>query len=214
MSKFNFWKEKGFCPNIIYDIGANIGDWTREMQSVFSTSTYYLFEGCSDNNIYHNSNYHNVLLGKDEKEVDFYCVKPDRGFFNTGNSIYLELTDVFKGDNFYTIKQNTHKLDTYISEHNIPYPDFIKIDVQGAELDILEGGLNCLKNAKMVLLEVSIHRYNAGAPLFSDVIKYMDVHDFETIDIIDTHIINGYTAQLDILFAKKGSGYRIETFKK
>ena len=35
-------------------------------------------------------------------------------------------------------------------------PDFIKIDTQGYELEILKGGLNTLKHAEMVLLEVSL----------------------------------------------------------
>lgn len=103
-------------------------------------------------------------------------------------------------------------LDSYIEEHNIPYPDFIKIDTQGSELDILDGATKCLEHTVMVLLEVSIHRYNKGAPLIADVIQYMNNKNFEIVDIIENHIINNYLAQIDILFAKKDSGYRLDNF--
>jgi hypothetical protein len=103
-------------------------------------------------------------------------------------------------------------LDSYIEEYSIPLPDFIKIDVQGAELDVLEGGQKCLENATMVLLEVSIHRYNEKSPLFAEVIDYMNKHNFQVVDIIENHIINGYLAQVDLLFAKSGSGYLLNSF--
>jgi len=214
IDRFCFWKCNEFNPKVVYDIGSNRGEWTYAIQSVFTNAAFYLFEGCSDNNKYNTrvQNYHNVLLGSERKEVDFYCVKEDIGYTNTGNSMYLELSDVFSKDNFYSIKQKVIPLDEYIESHNIPYPDLIKIDVQGAELDVLEGGRKCLEHSTMVLLEVSIHRYNKNAPLMAEVIQYMDTHNFEPVDILETHMIKGYTAQIDILFAKKHSGYRIDSF--
>ena len=214
IDRFCFWKSHDFNPKVIYDIGANKGEWTSAIKPVFDDATFYLFEGCSDNNKYNinNPNYYNVLLGRETKDVDFYCLKEGIGYSNTGNSIYLELSNVFSGNNFYSVKQKIVPLDEYIKTQNIPYPDLIKIDVQGAELDVLEGGQKCLEHSTMVLLEVSIHRYNKDAPLMADVIKYMDAHDFEPVDILETHMIKGYTAQIDILFTKKKSGYRLESF--
>ena len=211
LDKFVNWYNRGFYPKVIYDIGANHGDWTREMKRLYGQSSYHLFEAFEENNKYNTeSSYHNVLLSKeDNKIVDFYCIKEG---FNTGNSMYLELSPAYKSNNYYTIMKRTRTLDSYIDEKKIELPDFIKIDVQGAELDVLEGGQKCLENATMVLLEVSIHRYNKGAPLFADVIDYMNKHNFQLIDIIENHIINGYLAQVDLLFSKKGSGYLCESF--
>lgn len=44
------------------------------------------------------------------------------------------------------------------------------------------------------------------------MIDYMNKHNFQLIDIIENHIINGYLAQVDLLFSKKGSGYLCESF--
>jgi len=214
-SRFQFWKEKGFSPKVIYDVGAHRGSWTRETKNIFSDASFHLFEGCSDNNAYNTEpSYHNILLGKEEKIVDFHCVDPGYVYGNTGNSTYLELTDSFTGDNYRTIQQQMYTLDEYVTSKSIPYPDFIKVDVQGAELDVLEGGQSCLNHSTFVLLEVSLHRYNVGAPLFAEVVRYMDEHGFEAIDILEMHNICWYTAgQVDILFAKKGSGFRVESFR-
>ena len=208
-ARYSFWKSKGFNPKVIYDIGANHGLWTKNMRSVFSDSKYYLFEGCDETAQYNTEeNYYTVLLGNTEDVVDFYCISP--GNCNTGNSIYRELTNGF--ENVKGTKTQLRRLDSYVLENNIPYPDFIKIDVQGAELDVLKGARECLNRATMIHLEVSLHRYNLGAPLFGEVVSYMNSNGFEGIDIVEYHHLKGYLIQVDILFAKTGSGYRLDTF--
>ena len=57
----------------------------------------------------------------------------------------------------------TSMLDTIVKERGFPLPDFIKIDVQGAEIDILRGGLNTIKHAKRMIIELQHTEYNLGA---------------------------------------------------
>jgi len=51
--------------------------------------------------------------------------------------------------------------------------DVMKIDVQGAELDVLLGGSNLLGGTKLVELEVEFNPQYINQPLFHDVDKYM-----------------------------------------
>ena len=86
--------------------------------------------------------------------------------------------------------------------------DLIKIDTQGAELDILEGGPKIAKKAKGILLEVSYTKYNEGAPLYDDVVTYMSDYGFvekETIDEIScSKDREGFDLlQRDLLFINK-----------
>ena len=80
-----------------------------------------------------------------------------------GNSIYREQTSYFP-DTQYKIKE-TITLDTLVKSKNYPYPDLIKIDVQGAELDIIKGASQCLENASYLILELIKDNidYNRGA---------------------------------------------------
>ena len=51
-------------------------------------------------------------------------------------------------------------------------PEFIKLDVQGYELAVLDGGQRVLKSAEVVLMEVNLLEILEGAPLFHDVVSY------------------------------------------
>ena len=46
------------------------------------------------------------------------------------------------------------KMDNIINYFNLPQPDHLKIDVDGAELEILEGSRKTLKKLKSVLIEI------------------------------------------------------------
>ena len=121
----------------------------------------------------------------------------------TGASLYKENTDWYSDGKYKTITVPTKTLDNcdYFNGESI---DLIKIDVQGAELDILNGGEKTIKNTKYVLSEVSLVEYNEGAPLIGDVIDKMKEYGFNMLDIIEYHsfptLYKGAIFQIDILF--------------
>lgn len=79
--------------------------------------------------------------------------------------------------------------------------DLIKIDVQGSELDILNGGRKTIKRSKYVLLEVSTIQYNIKAPLMDKVVEKMKEYEFRIEEILNYNKLdNGQIFQMDILF--------------
>ena len=60
--------------------------------------------------------------------------------------------------------------------------DFIKLDTQGSELDILIGAPNTLKNALGLEVEVSFFEIYQGQPLFGDICRYLAGFGFEFFD--------------------------------
>ena len=82
--------------------------------------------------------------------------------------------------------------------------DFIKIDVQGSELDVLKGGEKTIKNTQFVSIEASLVEYNQGAPLIGDIVDKMREYGFHIADIVEYHsfpqLYGGAIFQLDILF--------------
>ena len=107
-----------------------------------------------------------VMSNEDGKEVVFYQNTDHPG----GNSYYRENVEVnpeaaayFKDQMARKVKTRT--LDSIVAERNLPLPDLIKMDVQGAELDVLKGAANTLAHCKDLILELQKVEYNKGAPL-------------------------------------------------
>ena len=187
-----------FYPYRILDIGANVGQFHKECKAIFNDSYIFSIEASAECELslqQITENYYIGLLAKDNTEYDFYSRKNDPTC--TGNSIYKELTQFYSDDQLDIIKTNGIKLDD-LFESNSEF-DLIKIDTQGSELDIIEGGLNLCNKAKGILLEVSLTQYNENAPLYDDVINYMTSHGFIKTEILDEARNHG-SYQQDILF--------------
>ena len=189
---------KYFYPYRILDIGANIGQFHTQCKSNFPDSFVFSIEASSECEPYLNQitkNYYIRLLAKNNDEYNFYSRK-DTGI-GTGNSIYRELTHFYSDEQLNVIKQHGIRLDDLFEDDS--EFDLIKIDTQGSELDIIGGGINLCKRAKGILLEVSITQYNEGAPLYDDVITYMNQIGFRAVEILDEARNHG-SYQQDILF--------------
>ena len=72
---------------------------------------------------------------------------------------------------------NTISLDEFLNKNKIKKIDFIKIDVQGAELDIFKGGKKALKDVLKIVCEVEFIPMYKDQPLFGDVCKFLNDYD-------------------------------------
>ncbi|MFN0117152.1 MAG: FkbM family methyltransferase [Elusimicrobiota bacterium] len=85
-----------------------------------------------------------------------------------------------------TFQLNAEKvrtLDSILNENNILDVDFIKLDTQGSELDILKGSREKLKSIIGVKIEVEFHALYKNQPLFSDVDQFLRTEGFELYDL-------------------------------
>ena len=144
-----------------------------------------------------------VALSDKEGVAEFYIEKIDP--IATGASLYKENTDWYGEGKYEVVQVKTDTLDNrnYFSGEPI---DLVKMDVQGAELDILKGGEKTMRNAAYALLELSLVEYNQGAPLIGEVVDKMIDYGFCMVDILEyhrfAHLYGGAIFQLDILFKK------------
>ena len=63
----------------------------------------------------------------------------------------------------------TVSLDRFVADNAIGAIDFLKIDVQGAELEALQGGATALRNVLFIVCEVEFVPMYEQQPLFGDV---------------------------------------------
>jgi FkbM family methyltransferase len=178
---FKLKNEYNFIPKVCYDIGACALHWTREAKKVWPESIIYLFEANEDMEILYNNNdyYIGLLSDKDDQELKYYYNNYNFG----GNSYYKEIATgetVFSESNYKIIKSK--KLDTIVKELNFLKPDLIKIDVQGAELDILKGATEVLKSTLVILIEIQLIEYNRNAPTLFETNNYLNSIGFYCID--------------------------------
>lgn len=89
-----------------------------------------------------------------------------------------------------------------IKDNALSLPDFIKMDTQGAEVDIMKGGSVALEHAKMALIEVPIMPYNTGAPNFNDYISAMYSYGFIPSGVHHIAMRCSVVSQMDIVFVK------------
>ncbi len=210
--RINFWKSHGFEPKVIYDIGANKGEFAHLMREHFPTAHIECFEANEENapDLQGFSN-HIVLLGSENKDnIPFYKIKEG---FNTGDSMYLEVSNAFREGNYTTVLKQMVTLDSFSVEKKLRNPDFVKLDVQGAELDILRGMQTMLSTVQWIQMECSLHRWNAGAPMIEECVAFMKERGFVVVDVLEHHTLpGGYLGQVDLLFAHTSTGARREHF--
>jgi FkbM family methyltransferase len=105
-------------------------------------------------------------------------------------------------------------IDELCKDRAMEAPYLIKIDVQGAELAVLEGAKVALAKTDLVILEVSLFQFYEGGPQFFDVVKWMKGQGFVFYDVGGGHCrpSDGALAQVDIAFVKEDGRFRQHHF--
>lgn len=150
---------------VIFDVGANIGTyanwvarWSRDRDG-----TVYCFEPqrtvfqmlCGNmaiNNIF-NVYAYQIGLGKEEAEidipeVDYYVPESNFGAFSIDGIDRKQYKNI--SGKYQKIKIST--IDKFMIDNDIEKVDFIKIDAEGLDIDVIEGGLETIKRYKPDLL--------------------------------------------------------------
>ncbi len=204
-NRLSLLKKKGFNPKVIYDIGAFQGDWSREIHKVFPEANFFLFEANELNRQALEQQpfaFCIALLGNEAKEVLYHCLETP----NTGDSIFCENSPWYSEGRSQQRPVQMHTLASIVEGNQLPLPDLIKIDAQGAEKLIIEGSPQILCQAEAVILETKILEYNLGAPLGHELIALMVALGYRVADILEWHYLpSGELNEVDYLFIKRNS---------
>ena len=129
----------------------------------------------------------NVALGAEESTVEMFISDREGGVYNgagASSSILApkkHLTEhpevTFPSKEFIEVK----RFDKFAHENNIPLDEynFLNIDVQGYELEVLKGmgdELNCIE---LIIAEVNRDEVYEGCPLIEDIDSYLEQFDLK-----------------------------------
>jgi len=188
----------------VLDVGAHAGTFTFGCKEFYPEAYYYMIDGNHITEHYIGNSgidYKIVYLSNEVKDTIVY--KTTYNAFNTGDSLYRENTNYYSDDKLLTEQIKTSTLDE-IFKNEVTF-DFIKIDSQGSEMDIIKGGLEMCKRAKIFLLEASVYPYNLGAPMFDELKEFMSSIGYPHHKIVsDIHHPENHSIliQHDVLFSK------------
>jgi FkbM family methyltransferase len=196
----------------IIDVGAYIGAFAFAMRMILPDVQIYCFDPVEENISQINKN-----LGKWGNVQTFQTALGDRkgkvqfnlNDFRASSSV-LEMDANHKSAFPETIHSRKvevplARLDDFIPEIKIKTPIFLKVDVQGFELNVLKGGLEILKKTEYLLTEVTYQTLYKDQPLFGDIYKFLTTQGFEFAGNIDSLLSpkNGAILQSDALFIRK-----------
>jgi FkbM family methyltransferase len=128
-----------------------------------------------------------LALGKATEEKTIYVTKnPMCSSLYPPNESYLarfsNLIELAGLD--YTIELDVTTLDAFCASEEIQKIDFLQIDVQGADLDVLKGATEVLQRSVLAIqIEVEFSPLYINQPLFADVDSYLRSHNFTLFDI-------------------------------
>lgn len=198
----------GFIPQTVIDVGVAYG--TVELYEAFPHARHLLVEPLAE--------YQGVLdaiAGKYNAEYVLAAASASPG--TTVIHVHPELS----GSSIYREAEGGHvdgiprevplvTLDDLCRERGLRGPYLIKADVQGAELQILEGAKKILEETELVLLEVSLFQFFLNGPQFHDVVSNMKDHGFVVYDIFGGHCrpFDNALAQVDVAFVKEHGRFR------
>tara|TARA_B110000977_G_scaffold131582_1_gene167659 strand:+ start:910 stop:3036 length:2127 start_codon:yes stop_codon:yes gene_type:complete len=122
--------------------------------------------GSKSLNCYHNGRFSSFLEFQKEGEFYNFCQENVESFDNLKEKINVE----------------TKRLDTFIDENKISEIEFIKIDTQGYDLNVVKSLGKYIDKIKKIQLESQIQTLYKNSPLKDEIISYMNNNNFELID--------------------------------
>jgi FkbM family methyltransferase len=192
-------RDLGYHPKTIVDVG--VGRGTPRLYKAFPNSYYVLVEPLHEFesdilNILENYNgcYVSAAVGNKEGTTTIHMLpgwktmssvrKPSKIHKDIYQSFYLKgITDAPYQERKRKVPLVT--LDGILEKYSLQPPFGLKIDTEGFELEVVEGGgAHFLSNTEFVIAEVAIIQRVEGGYSFFDFVRAMDEHGFRICDIL------------------------------
>ena len=127
-----------------------------------------------------------VALSKSKGRQKFYIAEhlAASGFYRPYERYLSRLPEMANRKIKDIVMMDTIDLDTFLLEKKIPIVDFVKIDTEGSEMDIVLGAQSTFKNSVLgISLESMFNRQREGEPLFSEADLALRSLGFELYDL-------------------------------
>jgi FkbM family methyltransferase len=162
-------------PKVVYDLGANIGIASLRFATLYPDARFYGFEPVLANHEVCALNYQNLqkaqafpwAVGARSEVTAFECNEDPRGGHLQATPINPHL------ERRKQIDVQVYSIADLVRVQNLEPPEFLKIDVEGAEMEVLNGMGDVVQSVKRMFVETH------GAALKAECVKWMQGHGFQ-----------------------------------
>ena len=177
---------------VAFDVGAYVGDITKTYVEIFPQATMYCFEPFPDS-------FNELSRTAKSKSIKPYRIALSnqkgkaRLLINTDRSCNSMFPRPAMRARYYSessqnisqIEVKTQTLDSFCETEGISDIDILKLDVEGAELNVLKGATQKLteKRVRLILTEVMFTAHYEGGCLFHEVSDFLSHYDYKLFNL-------------------------------
>jgi len=176
----------GETPKTLIDIGSNIGEFSyfvlneyRQDINVFCFDPDPIAIKCIENNLSNFDFNLNPIALSDKNGESTFWLKPE----SADSSLHKSSSDSVE------FKVQTRTLDKVFSQINFSRPALLKMDAEGHEPEVLEGGRKTLERIDFVTIDGGLER--SGYSTSSEVARILHETGFNEVSISSNHIVMG-----------------------
>jgi FkbM family methyltransferase len=195
----------------VFDVGANIGKKVRQFRKLFPEATIYCFEPVQSTyetlqNWARQQNgavqAFNVALGDRVGETSIHWNQE-----HSGGSTVLEPSSDRQRE-FVKLPVRMETLDSVASRLDIRDQIFVKIDVEGFDMQVIQGGTHLLERASAVMIEIAISESPTELPTFPEFMRALSDLGYMYRGNLSHGFVNGIPRLADAVFIRPPAARR------
>jgi FkbM family methyltransferase len=176
-----------FKPSNVFEIGANYAQDAEYLRKRFGLkeSDIYVFEPHSAiikavRELY-NFNSYDVAISNHNGRAIFHAIDVENNEYKNSGISSLKKGLTTHSQNFIDIEVDVVRMDTFIRDNKIESIDFLKLDVEGVNYEVLEGFGDELSRVKAIQVEGEYRQYWEGQKLYWDIEQLLRKNNFELV---------------------------------
>lgn len=191
---------------VIFDVGANLGQYVKSLETYFQTADIHCFEpspitfgklllSSQNGTISSNVKIHQLGFGSESKTLKLYS----KSLLSASASIYGDRLDEMSGE-LVVEEIEIGTIDSFCQINSVSQIDFLKIDVEGHELEVLKGATEMLRAKKLRFVQFEVTKCNLASRVFFKDFWDLLGSDFTIYRVLPQGLrkIDRYETQLEV----------------